>query len=131
MKTPEVEGVQRRRLEGLGLIMILRISEIMAESNRKCIRFCFQEFEERWIRSAITNELLHGIDESLGVGRNYSIVGIQGEDQMGRLEWMWGIKQEPAYRRGKVVLIPFQIQNPDLRECDKKLSYLIYLVWNW
>lgn len=29
----------------------------------------------------MTNELFDEIDESLGVGRNFGIVGIQGEDQ--------------------------------------------------
>jgi hypothetical protein len=34
----------------------------------------------------MTNELLDGIDESMGVGRKFCIVGIQGEDQMGRVD---------------------------------------------
>jgi hypothetical protein len=73
---------------------------------------------------------LDGIDGSLGVGRNFGMVGIQGEDHMGSVEWMWGIKQAPTDKRGKVALIPFHIQEPYLSEEDKRLSYLIYLFWN-
>jgi hypothetical protein len=43
---------------------------------------------------------------------------------------MRGIKQASADRKDKVAIIPFQIQEPDLREKDNKLPYLIYLVWN-
>jgi hypothetical protein len=127
-KTPEVEGVQRRKSE-LGRIMILRISETVVGANKKCWKFFFQDIVGGWIKSSITNEWVDGIDDILGIGRNFGLVGIQGEDQMGRLEWIWGIKQAPIDRRGNVALIPFKILEPNEREEDKKLPYLIYFVW--
>jgi hypothetical protein len=45
---------------------------------------------------------------------------------MGRLEFLWGIKQAPADISGKVAFIPFQTHDPEVSEEDKKLPYLMY-----
>jgi hypothetical protein len=72
---------------------------------------------------------LEGMEGNLGFGVKNGIVGVHGKDHIGRLELLWGIKQAPAYMIGRVALMPFQIQEPDVREEDKKLPYLMYFRW--
>jgi hypothetical protein len=64
-----------------------------------------------------------------GIGMKFSNVGIQGEVQMGKLEYLQGKKQAHLEMRGTVALIPFQIQDPEQRGDDKRLPYLIYFCW--
>lgn len=128
-KLPNAEGVQIRGWEGLGLILILRISDTEVGSTRKCKRLSLQDCVEEWMRSAKTNEWVDGIEASLGIGTKLGIVGIQGEDQIGSFNWVCGMKHAPADRMSIEALIPFQIQDLALREDDRKLLYLMYLAW--
>lgn len=66
------------------------------------------------------------MEGNLGVGRKDGTVGIHGEDHIGRLELLWGIKQAPAEIIERIALMPFKMQKPVAREEDKKLPYLIY-----
>jgi hypothetical protein len=85
---------------------------------------------EEWIRSEMAREWLEGMEGNLGIGVKDETVGIHGEDHIGRLELLWGIKQAPAEMMGIVALMPFQIRDLVLREEDKRLPYLIYFCWN-
>jgi hypothetical protein len=55
------------------------------------------------------------MDRRRGIRVKDGDVGIQGEDQIGKLELIEGLKQVPAELTGRVALIPFQIQEPDIR----------------
>jgi len=127
-KTPVVEGVQRRESEWVR-IWIFKISEVVVGSNKKCKRFSFQDMVGEWIRSEMAKGWLEGIEANLGIGVKEDNVGIHGVDHIGRHEWLWGIKQAPAEMIGRVALMPFQIQEPDVKGEDKKLPYLMYLFW--
>jgi len=81
---------------------------------------------EEWIRSEMAMGWLEGMEGNLGLNVKDGTVGIQGEDHIGRLELLWGIKQAPAEIMSIVALMPFQIRDPVLREEDKRLPYLIY-----
>jgi len=124
-KTLVVDGVHRRESEW-GRIVIFKILEVVMGSNKKCKTFCFQDMVGEWIRSEMAKGWLKGMEGNLGIGIKDGAVGIHGEDHIGRLELLWGIKQAPANMIGRVALMPFQIQEPDVRGKDKKLSYLMY-----
>jgi len=59
----------------------------------------------------------------------FSNDGIQGEVQMGKLEYLQGKKQAHLEMRGTVALIPIQIQDPEVRGEDKRLPHLMYFCW--
>jgi hypothetical protein len=124
-KTPVEEGVQRRESE-CGRILIFKISNMVVGSNKKCKTFCLQDMVGECIRSEMARGWLEEMDGNLGIGVKDETVGIHGEDHIGRLELLWGIKQAPEEMMGKVALMPFQIRYPVLREEDKRLPYLIY-----
>jgi hypothetical protein len=127
-KTPVVDGVQRRESE-LERILIFNISETVVGSNKNCNTFCLQVKVGEWIRSEKDKGWLVGMEGNLGVGWKDGIVGIHGEDHIGRLELLWGIKQAPAEIIEIIALMPFQIQETVVREEDKKLPYLTYFCW--
>jgi len=126
-KTSGWRGPKKRVRMGTNLNF--KISEVVVGSNKKCKRFCFQDMVGEWIRSEMAKGWLEGIKANLGLGVKEGDVGIHGVDHIGRLEWLWGIKQAPADMIGRVALMPFQIQEPEGRGEDKKLPYLMYFCW--
>jgi hypothetical protein len=48
---------------------------------------------------------------------------------MGKFENLHGKKQAFLAMKGTVALIPFQIQDPKEKGEDKRLPYLMYLLW--
>jgi len=127
-KTPVVDRVQRRESE-CGRILVFKILEMVVGSNKKCKTFCLYDMVEEWIRSKMPRWWLEGMEGNLGIGVKDGAVGIHGENHIERLELLWGIKQAPTDMIGRVAMIPFQIQEPDLKEKDKKLSYLMFFCW--
>jgi hypothetical protein len=127
-KTPVVDGVQRRESEWERIVNF-KISKVVVEFRKKCKIFCFQDMVGAWIRSEMAKGRFEGIEDNLGIGLNDGDVGIHGVDHIERLELLWRIKQVPADMIGRVALIPFQIQEPDVRGEDKKLPYLMYFYW--
>jgi len=113
-KTSGWRGPKKRVRMGTNLNF--KISEVVVGSNKKCKRFCFQDMVGEWIRSEMAKGWLEGIKANLGLGVKEGDVGIHGVDHIGRLEWLWGIKQVPADMIGRVALMPFQIQEPEGRE---------------
>jgi hypothetical protein len=88
-----------------------------------------QDMVGECIRSEMAKGWLEGMEGNLAIGVKNGTIGIHGEDHIGRLELLWGIKQVLADMIGRVALMPFQIQEPNVREEDKKLPYLMYFCW--
>jgi hypothetical protein len=82
------------------------------------------------MRSEIIKGCKAGREEIRGIGIKFKIVGIQGEDNIGNLEALYGIKQAPNDKSGTVDFIPFQIQEPKARGDVKRLPYLKYFLGN-
>jgi len=109
-------------------MVIFKISETVLGWKRKCRRLIFHYKVEGCIRSAIAKGYEDEKEDNRGIGKKFSKVWIQEEHQTGKLEILCGIKQAPIDKNGIVALLPFQIQDPEVRGDDKRIPYLIYFL---